>query len=141
MDIPTQKRWTKMRKKMIPLESDFQSLTKLRESITMNGLLHPISVLSAGRILKIYKGIEQVWVAKTEGYTHISAYVIDKKDMDIVNPPETNWLTQKEYLGKKVREEHRRQVYEWLEKRGKSRALENLEEASAAIEKESSING
>ena len=61
--------------------------------------------------------------------------------MDIVNPPETNWLTQKEYLGKKVREEHRRQVYEWLEKRGKPRSTENLEEASAAIEKESSING
>ena len=30
---------------------------------------------------------------------------------------------------------------EWLEKRGKSRALENLEEASAAIEKESLSNG
>ena len=53
MDIPTQKRWTKMRKKMVPLESDFQSLTKLRESITMNGLLHPISVLSDGKTLKI----------------------------------------------------------------------------------------
>ena len=36
---------------------------------------------------------------------------------------------------------HSRQVFEWLEKRGKSRALENLEEASAAIEKESLSNG
>jgi hypothetical protein len=141
MDIPTQKRWTKMRKKMISLESDFQSLTKLRESITMNGLLHPISVLSVGKILNIYKGIEQVWVAKTEGYTHISAYVIDKKDMDIVNPPETNWLSKKEYLGKKAMDEHRKNVFEWLKERGKSRSTENLEEASAIIEKESFTNG
>jgi len=141
MDIPTQKRWTKMRKKMIPLESDFQSLTKLRESITMNGLLHPISVLSAGKILKIYKGSEQVWVAKTEGYTHISAYVIDKKDMDIVNPPETNWYTKNEHLGKKVYEEHRKQVHEWLKERGKSKSTENLYKASAIIEKESFTNG
>ena len=141
IDIPTQERWTKMRKKMISLESDFQSLTKLRESITMNGLLHPISVLSAGKILKIYKGSEQVWVAKTEGYTHISAYVIDKKDMDIVNPPETNWYTKNEPLGEKACEENREKVFERLKERGKSRSTENLEEASAAIEKESLSNG
>ena len=136
IDIPTQERWTKMRKKMISLESDFQSLTKLRESITMNGLLHPISVLSDGKTLNIYKGIEQIWIAKTEGYTHISAYVIDRKDMDIINPPETNWYTKNKHLGEKACEEHRRQVHEWLKKRGKSSSLENLEEASATIEKE-----
>ena len=136
MDVPTQKRWTKMRKKMIPSESDFLSLTNLRESITTKGLLHPISVLSDGETLNIYKGIEQIWIAKTEGYTHISAYVIDRKDMDIINPPETNWYTKNKHLGEKACEEHRQKVFKWLKKRGKSRALENLEEASATIEKE-----
>ena len=118
MDVPTQKRWTKMRKKMIPSENDF------------------LSLMSDGETLNIYKGIEQIWIAKTEGYTHISAYVIDRKDMDIINPPETNWYTKNKHLGEKACEEHRRQVHEWLKKRGKSSSLENLEEASATIEKE-----
>ena len=141
LDVPTQKRWTKMRKKMLSEENDFTELTKLRESIKTNGLLNPIFVLLEGETLKIYKGIEQVWIARTEGYTHISAYVIDKKDMDIINPPETNWYTKNNHLGTQACEDHRKKVFEWLEKRGKSRALENLEEASAAIEKESLSNG
>ena len=45
LDVPTQKRWTKMRKQMLPEENDFTDLTKLRESIKTNGLLNPIFVL------------------------------------------------------------------------------------------------
>ena len=33
LDVPTQKRWTKMRKQMLPEENDFTDLTNLRKSI------------------------------------------------------------------------------------------------------------
>jgi len=141
MDIPTQKRWTKMRKEMIPPEADFLSLKNLRESIVTNGLPHPITVWPQEKKLNVFRGIEQVWVAKTEGYTHISAYyIMNIEDLHIVHPPETNWYTKNKHLGEKACEEHREKVYKWLDKRGKSRFQENLnniyEEVSIIIEKE-----
>lgn len=141
MDIPTQERWTKMRKEMIPQEEDYLCLKNLRESIVTNGLPHPIIVLLQDKKLNVFKGIEQVWVAQTEGYTHISAYYIKNTgDLDIVHPPETNWYTKNKHLGEKACEDYREKVYKWLDERGESRFQENInniyEEASIIIEKE-----
>ena len=59
---------------MVITRSTFK-FKNIHESITTRGLFHPIIVWSPDeKILNVYIGRERVWIAKKEGYTHISAY-------------------------------------------------------------------
>jgi len=79
VDDGTERNWTLIWKQngrpgqwLSPKE--LSHLKSLHKDITTHGLTHPVIIWSPEKILNVYIGREQVWVAKRENYTHISAY-------------------------------------------------------------------
>ena len=89
VDSATERNWTLIWKQNgLPgkwlAPDELLNLKNLHESITTHGLFHPIIIWSPDeKILNVYIGRKRVWVAKKEGYTHISAYrpkTIEERD-------------------------------------------------------------
>tara|TARA_R100001132_G_C3193545_1_gene44288 strand:+ start:71 stop:499 length:429 start_codon:yes stop_codon:yes gene_type:complete len=66
---------------------ELSHLKYLHKDIKTRGLIHPIIVWSEGKILNVFIGTEQVWFARRECYTHISAYhVTTAQEWESIRP-------------------------------------------------------